>query len=107
MTHSDQIALEIEESLVKQHGQLLSPRVLPGLLGYCSVDAYRKAVSRRTVPVAVFKLQNRRGNFALAKDVARWLSEQRVQAIEPVAHSGTSHAFSLTSDKVPALVQSE
>ncbi len=79
----DQLALEIEAELVSKHGPLLPPSVLPTLLGYRSVDAYRKAVSRRTVPVAIFKLENRRGSFALAKDVARWISQRRHQATEP------------------------
>jgi len=84
MTDLDQLAAIFEAELVSKHGPLLPPSVLPALLGYRSIDAFRKAVSRRTVPIAVFRLENRRGSFALAKDVARWLSQRRFQATEPL-----------------------
>ena len=107
MTPSDKFALEIEATLVSQHGPLLPPSVLPGLLGYCSIDAYRKAVSRRTVPVAIFKLENRRGNFALAKDVARWLSQQRMRAAEPEDGVEPGRSVTITLGKTSALARRE
>ena len=107
MTHPDQLALDIEAELVSKHGPLLPPSVLPTLLGYRSIDAYRKAVSRHTVPVAIFKLENRRGSFALAKDVARWLSQRRHQATEPMAPTKSSPATetSVADDRFPARAQ--
>ena len=87
MMQPDQLALEFEAELVSKHGPLVPPSALPILLGYQSVDAYCKAVSRGTVPVPIFKLENRRGRFALAKDVARWLSQRRDHPSEAAAGS--------------------
>jgi hypothetical protein len=50
-------------------------------LGYRSTDAFRKALTRKTVPIPVFSVENRRGKYALVKDVAEWLVKQRNAAI--------------------------
>ena len=54
----------------------MSGDALRRALGYRSMDALRKAISRGTAPVRVFMLPNRRGRFALARDVAMWLAAQ-------------------------------
>lgn len=46
-------------------------------LGYRSGDAFRQAASRGTLPIHTFKIETRRGRFAMTKDVAKWLVEQR------------------------------
>lgn len=73
------ISLEkmLESDLLGQYGPLLTGDALRRALGYPSMDAVRQALSRGTLPVPVFRLPNRRGTFALAKDVAHWLAEQR------------------------------
>ncbi len=43
-----------------------------------SGDAFRQAVCRNSVPVPLFSIANRRGKFALAKEVASWLAQQRL-----------------------------
>ena len=50
-------------------------------MSYRSTDAFRKALTRKTVPIPVFSVENRRGKYALVKDVAKWLVEQRNAAI--------------------------
>lgn len=67
----------LESDLLRQYGPILTGDALRKSLGYPSMDAFRQALSRGTVPVTVFPLENRRGKFALAKDVAKWLAEQR------------------------------
>lgn len=42
-------------------------------LGYRSVDAFRKAVERNTVPIETFTFPNRRGRFARLEDLVAWL----------------------------------
>ncbi|MDR7123091.1 hypothetical protein [Rheinheimera soli] len=77
---SPQTALShlLYEELQERYGPLMSGMVLVKALGYGSADAFRQAVSRQTVPVAVFPIAERRGKFALTRDVALWLAEQRL-----------------------------
>lgn len=67
----------LESDLLGQYGPMLTGDALRKALGYPSMDALRQALSRGTLPVKVFPLENRRGKFALVKDVAHWLAEQR------------------------------
>lgn len=77
---ADELARELNDQFVQQFGPILSSEVLAKALGYRSIAAYRQAVVRDTVPVPLFQIPNRRGRFALARDVAIWLSRQRQTA---------------------------
>jgi len=70
---------KLEEDMMARYGPLLTGDSLREALGYRSMDAMRQAVLRETFPVPVFKIDNRRGKFALSKDVALWLAKQRSQ----------------------------
>lgn len=72
------LSLLLYEELQERYGPLMSGMVLVKALGYGSADAFRQAVSRQTVPVVVFPIAERRGKFALTRDVALWLAEQRL-----------------------------
>jgi len=80
----------LEADLIKQYGPMLSGTSLCNALGYPSMDAFRQAFSRGTVPVPVFPIENRRGKYALVKDVARWLAERRASARAPTRKSDAS-----------------
>lgn len=83
MTHDNlELAAAIERDLFVQYGPMLSDDDLCRALGYRSMGALRQALVRHTNPVPIFAIQNRRGKFALVKDVARWLAQQRSQAFE-------------------------
>ncbi len=77
---STDLAEMLERDLLAQYGPMLAGDNLRKALGYPSMEALRQALSRGTVPVPVFPLKNRRGKFALVKDVANWLAEQRAEA---------------------------
>lgn len=66
----------LARDLLHRYGPLLSQDDLWRALGYASLDGFRQAQLRGTVPVHVFALENRRGKFALARDVAQWLTQQ-------------------------------
>lgn len=59
---------------------MLSGENLQMALGFSSIDAYRRALTRKKLPIPVFKLEDRRGTYALTKDVAAWLATQSVNA---------------------------
>ncbi|MCP3850419.1 MAG: hypothetical protein GY694_09315 [Gammaproteobacteria bacterium] len=72
-----QLAKQLEADLLKLYGSpMLSGEKLQRAMGYRTVDALRQAILRKTIPVKVFKLANRRGQYALVKDVALWLANQ-------------------------------
>jgi hypothetical protein len=75
------LALQLERALMVQYGPLVSNDALRIVLGYPSKAAFRQALSRKTVPVPVFTLTQRRGKFALVRDVAAWLATERERAI--------------------------
>lgn len=74
---STNLANVLERDLLEKHGPLIANDALRLALGYQSMGAFRQALVRKTVPVPVFALENRRGKFALVKDVATWLAAQR------------------------------
>ena len=74
---ADDLARELNDELVARFGLMLPPTALAKTLGYPSAQAYRQAVVRGTVPVPLFRVAHRRGYFALARDVAAWVSAQR------------------------------
>lgn len=76
------LASHLENELMEKFGPLLTGDVLRRSLGYPSMAALRQAVARGKAPVPIFQLKDRRGKFALAKDIAYWLAEQRVAACE-------------------------
>ena len=75
--HEIDFAKALERDLTDRHGPLIANEALSIALGYPSMAAFRQALARRTVPVLVFTPRNRRGKFALVKDVAAWLASQR------------------------------
>lgn len=74
------LAIEIEHTLLEKYGPLMADETLRAALGYCSMAAFRQALSRGLVPVPVFSIPRRRGKFALVRDIAAWLAEQRERA---------------------------
>lgn len=71
----------LERDLFERHGPLIADDALRVALGYRSTEAFRQALTRKTVPILVFSVENRRGKYALVKDVAEWLAKQRNSAI--------------------------
>jgi hypothetical protein len=87
---TDVLARELNDELVRRYGTVLSASVLAKTLGYRSASAYRQAIARGAVPVNLFSMPNRRGRFALARDVAEFLC--RVRRGEPANVSPVSQA---------------
>ena len=81
LVNEEALAAELEADLVSHYGLMLTGESLKRALGYRSLAALQQALSRGTVPVPVFAIENRRGKYALAKDVARWLAGKRAEAV--------------------------
>jgi hypothetical protein len=81
-TDLEKLSEALENDLLAQYGPMLSGDTLRKALGYPSMEAMRQALSRGTIPIPVFPLKNRRGKFALSKDVANWLAKQRISVTD-------------------------
>ena len=79
---SEHSAQDYLEHLTKMYGPLLASRDLWKILGYASPAAYRQSRVRGQLPIAEFKIEGRRGKFALTLDVANWLFETKINNIE-------------------------
>lgn len=90
------LARELNDELVARFGLMLPSTALAKALGYPSAQAYRQAVVRGTVPVPLFRVAHRRGYFALARDVAAWVSAQRCAAAGHPEPAGSGNDASHT-----------
>ena len=80
MNELNELEKALEEDLLKLYGPVLSGENLTKSLGYVSRVAFRQSIVRKTVPVKIFKMDGRRGYYALTKDVARYLAKVRHQS---------------------------
>jgi hypothetical protein len=76
---SDEEIKLLAEQLEKQLLEFYRAPVLTGTdlqkaLGYRSIDSLRQSILRNQFPVRVFNMPNRRGKFALVKDIALYLA---------------------------------
>ncbi len=71
------LAKQLENDFLTLYGStMLTGSELQRALSYRTAGALRQAISRNTIPVKVFKIKNRRGYFALVKDIALWLATE-------------------------------
>lgn len=78
-----QLAQELEADLLQLFGTpIIGDEQLQKALGYKTLNAFRQAVSRKTVPVPVFTMEKQHGKFALVKDVAQHLAEKRYSVVD-------------------------
>lgn len=64
--------------LVKSNGFILSAAATAKAMGFGSTDALRFARAGGRLPIKMFLVEGRRGWFAAAEDVAKWLDETTV-----------------------------
>ena len=83
-----ELVQRIKQDLIEQHGMLLFGKALYQVLGFTNGDAFRQALKRGKLPVAVFELEGKRGRYALAEDIAIWLASRRMTANDHDKHGG-------------------
>lgn len=77
MSEISDLENELEADLLKLYGPVLNGENLTRSLGYVSKEAFRQSIVRKTVPVHIFKMEGKRGYYALTKDVAKYLAKAR------------------------------
>lgn len=78
-TKSEVLTLEsrLLVDIQHQYGPLVGGTDLLKILGFSSSEAFRQSLSRGYISVPVFAIPHRRGKFALAQDLAIWLTQLR------------------------------
>jgi hypothetical protein len=71
----------LEVGITERYGPVVSGEPLLRLLAFKNQDAMRRAINRGRLTVPIFRIEHRRGKFALATDLAEWLIVQRSSAI--------------------------
>lgn len=71
---------EIYADLVQEGGNVFSGEPLRRALGFKSLGAMNKAIARKKVSLPFFRMPERRGKFVLARELARFIAKQRLQA---------------------------
>ena len=81
-----------EREFLDRYGEVMCGRDLCRALGYGSAKSLRRAQQNGLLPTIVFELPNRRGRYALTRDVVAWLQRCRDSAEEAVvAGMSTPH----------------
>lgn len=81
-TEKEDLARSIERYLFDEYGPLLTGESLRKTLCYPSLEAMHVAILKGQAPGFIFSINNRRGKFALAMDVANWIAEHRYSTNE-------------------------
>jgi hypothetical protein len=83
MTDAQVLALKkkIEADLLTIFGSpLLTVSDMTKALNYSSAASIHQSISKKTFPIKVFNMPNRREKFALTSDVATYLAEQALKS---------------------------
>ncbi|QSI33252.1 hypothetical protein GNX71_28260 [Variovorax sp. RKNM96] len=64
----------VTEFLMDRYGPVLDMTALAKVLKYRTVAALEQSILRGNLPIAILKLQHRRGTYFLAEEVARFLA---------------------------------
>lgn len=72
------LASELEHKLMVLYGTpIIAGEDLVKAMGYRSIHSLRKHIYDNTFPIELITIPGRRGKFALVRDVAIWLAEQK------------------------------
>ena len=82
----DCMSVSIESELIEKYGHLLNMEALRKTLAFPTVGALQQSINRGSLEIPIFSIENRKGKFALAKDVAKWLVNQREKSLKEVNH---------------------
>ena len=84
LNRAEALKTQLRHELEQLHGPLLGGMKLVAALGHANAASLRQARRRGRVPVPLFSLPQRRGYFALTRDIADWLAEARLTAAAPL-----------------------
>mgnify|MGYP001578184529 CR=1 FL=1 len=86
---SDCLEAVILDDLLRRWGPLLQGDALRRALGFSTMTALRQAITRGTTPVPLFKIDGRRGRYALTWTVAHWLASHSADSCANIASKST------------------
>lgn len=76
------LAKKIHSDLMALFGPVIGGEDLHKVLGYKTGAAFRLAFKQGDINLSIFKIDKRRGKFALTEDIVAWLIEQKYKSIK-------------------------
>lgn len=76
-TNVDLLRGQLRQELASTYGEMIGGDRLRHVLGFGSSSSLSMAIQRKTIDLATFRVNGRRGRFALTKEIADWLVDQR------------------------------
>lgn len=87
------------QMLENEHGWLLSASTTAKYLGFRNTEALRMARRQGRLAIRMFPVEGRRGFFAAAADVARWMDETLAKGrLDPKAQSLASKSSHISPE---------
>lgn len=70
---------DLSQKTYEQYGPIMGGKDLWKALGYKTFAAFARALDKSTIGVKVFRIEGRRGWFAMTEDVVNWLNQLKEQ----------------------------
>jgi hypothetical protein len=71
---------QLRQELAFLYGEMIGGDRLRHVLGFVTSSSLSMAINRKAIDLATFRVNGRRGRFALTKEVADWLVAQRARS---------------------------
>ena len=78
--------MKVAEMMRNKYGELLTLEEVAEVFRYKTLAAVRKAHSRKTLPVALYRFKGRSGYFAKADEIAEALESLSLSEAVPASH---------------------
>jgi hypothetical protein len=78
----EELAVKLHSDLMTLFGPVIGGEDLHKVLGYKTGAAFRLALKQGDIDLSIFKIDKRRGKFALTVDIVAWLINQKYRSIK-------------------------
>lgn len=78
----EMLAKKLHSDLMALFGPVIGGEDLHKVLGYKTGAAFRLALKQGDIDLSIFKIDKRRGKFALTVDIVTWLINQKYKPIK-------------------------
>jgi hypothetical protein len=76
------LVTKIHSDLMALFGPVIGGEDLYKVLGYKTGAAFRLALKQGDIDLSIFKIDKRRGKFALTVDIVTWLINQKYKSLQ-------------------------
>ena len=70
----------IAQKLIENHGPIICGATLSKVMGFPTTKAFNQSRRRGSLGIKTFRIEGRRGVFALTSDLAQWIEQLATQS---------------------------